>query len=124
MTELVLAASGSGESSAPTDSAGVAASKRLDIKQGTERYLSPLSTLPSGMAMLFAGVCALIARQGELRAEDQADRSTVGPSPVAGSIFTSRQLGFLFQSAITLYSSDALDGCGHLLGLVLQQAPD
>ena len=92
--------------------------------QDIERYLSPLSTLPSGLAMLFAGVCALIARQGELRAEDQADRSTVGPSPVAGSIFTRRQLEFLFQSAITLYSSDALDGCGRLLGLVLQQAPD
>jgi len=44
MTELVLAASGSGESSAPTDSAEVAASKRLDIKRVIERYLSPLST--------------------------------------------------------------------------------
>ena len=70
--------------------------------QDIGRYLSPLSTLPSGMAMLFAGVCALIARQGEAGIEDQADSSTVGPNPVAGSIFTSRQLGFLFQCAITL----------------------
>lgn len=124
MTELVLAASGSGESSAPTDSAGVAALKRLDIKQGIERYLSPLSTLPSGMAILFAGVCALIARQGEAGIEDLDANTAVTPIPVSGSIFTSRQLEFLFQSAITLFSSDALDGCGHLLGLVLQQAPD
>jgi tetratricopeptide (TPR) repeat protein len=92
--------------------------------QDIERYLSPLSTLPSGIAMLFAGVCALITQQGELRIEDQAESSVVGPNPVAGSIFTRRHLEFLFQSAITLYSADSLDACGRLLGLVLQQAPD
>jgi len=92
--------------------------------QDIERYRSPLSTLPSGLAMLFAGVCALITRQGEVEAEDQADRSTVGPSPVAGSIFTRRQLEFLFRSAINLYSSNSLDACGCLLGLVLKQAPN
>jgi len=124
MTELVLAASGSGTSSARKDSAPVAASKRLEIAQALEQYFPPLSTLPSGMAMLFAGVCALIGRQGEAAIEEPAERAAPTPVPVSGSIFTRRQLEFLFQSAITLYSSDVLDGCGHLLGLVLQQAPD
>ena len=74
--------------------------------------------------MLFAGACALIARQVELGIEYSAGHIAVAPVPVTGSIFTRRQLEFLLQSAITVYSSDLLDPCGRLLGLVLEQAPD
>jgi len=89
-------------------------------RQDVGQYLPLLSNLPSGMAMLFSGVCALIAQQGDVG----PDGTLVLPNPVSGSVFMPRQLEFLFQSAITLYSSDSLDACGQLLSLVREQAPD
>ena len=120
MTVLVMGVCSSAKSMLSLDRAELEAS----ICQRIEQYLPPLSTLTSDMAMLFAGACALIDRQGEFGVEAKSDDSAVGPILVAGCGFTRRQLIFLFESALTLYSADALDACGCLLGLVLEEAPD
>ena len=120
MTELLMAAGGSAESFQSEDPDGIVAS----IRQAIEGYLRALSTLTPGMAILFAGVLTLIDRQDEFGGEARSDDSAVGSIPVTELTFRPRQLVFLFESALTLYSADALDACGRLLRLVLEQAPD
>jgi thioredoxin-like negative regulator of GroEL len=120
MTELLMAAGGSAESFQSEDPAGLTAS----IRQAIEEYLLALSTLTPSMAILFAGVLTLIDRQDEFDGEARSDDSAVGSISVTELTFTPRQLAFLFESALTLYSADGLDACDRLLRLVLEQAPD
>jgi len=117
MTELVLITIGSNASPAHEQ-------HEQDIKQCatqcTDGYVQSLSKLPPGMAMLIAGVCALIARQGDVL----TDGSVEQPKPVVAAIFSPRQLEFLYQSAIILYSVQTFDAYGYLLNLVLESAPE
>jgi mannosyltransferase OCH1-like enzyme/predicted Zn-dependent protease len=108
-TGITLLLSEIGQSDASLAASADSPISRPMLRTKIQGYLESLQKLPARMGLLFANVCALIG--------------TTEPSGTGTSVFSTRQLDFLFQTAMVLYQAESLDATGKLLKIVFDHSP-
>jgi len=108
-TAITLLISEIGQSESSLSALADSPISRVKLRKQIQAYLEALQKLPARMGLLFANVCALIG--------------TTEPTSTGSSDFSTRQLEFLFQTAMVLYKADLLDEAGKLLEVVFDHAP-